>query len=745
MRGHHSRKVNPSLVPCSRLVGSNYRQKFLLPGLREELFSATSLTLNAVICCQDGKFKTTGLVLASLSPFWKNILDTLEETNYCKQGLEGSGEDMIVVILPDVSLDEVREVHEMLFSTDTQGVLQTVPHHLVDFINVYSQFISEDEPVLVPQKVAPRPRPLLRKQRHTSEKASATATTIQQVTKVPWGQSPDTQAQTTPIKSTSKDRDKTSTQSVLQFLNAGEPGDMNRPGNDKMDEKRGIGASPPKSPLVEIVSNQIKSSKNDQRPPITENEDMIFGDELVLMTGEEKLQNSQIKIGQDEDQQNLDEVKARIDQALEETKGKTRKMKTFNCGVCDRDFTTKQALCNHVWTHEGQKNFECDVENCGKRFSSAAGVRYHRRCHFPSNHQCTVCQRWFTGQSHLDRHLRSKHFEHSDKKRFTCDQCFKTYTDPNSLARHKLAHKDIRPHKCRFCPKGFKTKPQLKIHERTHTGEKPYACSTCSDRFVTASQLKSHFLHRHEKKSVPKNHLCTECGAAFPRPYALRVHMMVHSGELPFRCEECGKGCKTRQKLRNHMTVHTGEKPYKCHTCGKTFRAAGSITKHFKRNENCRLNAGPGAYSIPKGFHLPPPNTLKGLCDVTLNEGTVTLTEGQQNEQQFVNLEQESGPSSMTLESQEGNPSASTTTIKLLPGTMSGDTIVAHIEKGESVDTIVLTSSADESRLATLVHPATLVDEHVDRVVQLSTLNRRGDPRSRVDPGETIQIHQLHQ
>ena len=116
---------------------------------------------------------------------------------------------------------------------------------------------------------------------------------------------------------------------------------MNRPGNDKMDEKRGIGASPPKSPLVEIVSNQIKSSKNDKRPPITENEDMIFGDELVLMTGEEKLQNRHIKIGQeeeDEDQQTLNEVKTRIDQALEETKGKTRKMKTFNCGVIIFDY-----------------------------------------------------------------------------------------------------------------------------------------------------------------------------------------------------------------------------------------------------------------------------------------------------------------------------------------------------------------------------------------------------------------------
>ena len=67
------------------------------------------------------------------------------------------------------------------------------------------------------------------------------------------------------------------------------------------------------------------------------NADMIFGDELVFMTGEEKLRGSQIKVGQEEEvdkvKQTVNEATARIDEALEETKGKTRKMRTFNCGV----------------------------------------------------------------------------------------------------------------------------------------------------------------------------------------------------------------------------------------------------------------------------------------------------------------------------------------------------------------------------------------------------------------------------
>ena len=53
----------------------------------------------------------------------------------------------------------------------------------------------------------------------------------------------------------------------------------------------------------------------------------------------------------------------------------------------------------------------------------------------------------------------------ADKKRFGCDKCFNTYSDPGGLARHMVTHNEDRPFKCSVCRKGFKTKPAVKIHE----------------------------------------------------------------------------------------------------------------------------------------------------------------------------------------------------------------------------------------------------------------------------------------
>lgn len=178
----------------------------------------------------------------------------------------------------------------------------------------------------------------------------------------------------------------------------------------------------------------------------------------------------------------------------------------MQCAHCPRKFRTRQNLKTHITgTHNKIKEYEC--QRCGKMFTTLEFLTMHHKVHeIKLSYQCHECSDLFQYKCELREHIKLIHLKVLD---YRCSNCNKLFPTLAKLKNHKTLLMCPNQYICRYCNKQFSSNNWLRRHILSiHfiPRIKLILCILCNRLFLANRILEIHCLNIHNlvwKKSDP--------------------------------------------------------------------------------------------------------------------------------------------------------------------------------------------------------------------------------------------------
>nr|XP_056710129.1 ras-responsive element-binding protein 1 isoform X1 [Euleptes europaea] len=92
-------------------------------------------------------------------------------------------------------------------------------------------------------------------------------------------------------------------------------------------------------------------------------------------------------------------------------------------------------------------------------------------------------------------------------------------------------------------------------NQETKDEKSSYTCPLCEKFCATQHQLTMH-IRQHNTDTGGTDHSCSICGKSLSSASSLDRHMLVHSGERPYKCSVCDQSFTTNGNMHRHMKIH---------------------------------------------------------------------------------------------------------------------------------------------------------------------------------------------
>lgn len=154
------------------------------------------------------------------------------------------------------------------------------------------------------------------------------------------------------------------------------------------------------------------------------------------------------------------------------------------CEFCGLTFQTKQRYDHHIRSkHTGEREFKCDINDCGKAYFSSNDLCKHKKFFHGPLVSCPICDKVV---KNLNRHNRTTHPK-EPKKVVPC-----SYREENFI-----------------CNKTFASNASLKLHiDTVHCDKKDFGCDECGVFYKRLKDLTHHKRNRHQNLKI-KCELCS--------------------------------------------------------------------------------------------------------------------------------------------------------------------------------------------------------------------------------------------